>query len=90
MYGARRIGTLNEAKMVTASRRAKRKYDGSGTGRGVAPGGPNMRAKTWSLYIPSPVLAVDEAINLAVPEVTNVVGLFLTVDVAVSNVLAVR
>lgn len=49
-----------------------------------------MRAKTWSLYIPSPVLAVEEATNLAVPEVTRVAGLFLTVDVAVSSVLAVR
>jgi hypothetical protein len=36
------------------------------------------------------MLAVDEAANLAVPLVTSVAGLFCTVEVSVSTVLAVR
>jgi len=36
------------------------------------------------------MLAVEEAANLVVPEVTSVEGLFWTVEVAVSIVLEVR
>lgn len=37
-----------------------------------------------------PTLAVEEAANFIVPLVTSVAGLFLTVEVAVSKVLAVK
>ncbi len=88
--GPSRGGTLKEAKMVMQSRMAKRAYEGSGTGRGGPPVGPNMRTKAWSLKTHRPMLAVEEAANLAVPEVTSVAGWLRTVEVAVSIVLEVR
>lgn len=89
-HGPSMEGTLKLENMVMQSRTANNADEGSGTGRGTTPGGPNMRTKTWSLYIQMPMLAVEEAANLAAPAVTVVAGLFAMVDEAVSMVLAVK
>jgi len=74
--GPRSGGTLKDANIVKQSRTANRAYDGNGTGRTGAPAGPNMRTKAWSLKIHNPMLAVLDAANFAVPDVTSVEGLF--------------
>lgn len=75
--------------MVRQSRAAKRKYEGSGTGRGGPPL-PNIFANTESLMRHNPTLAVLLAANLAVPAVTCEAALLCVVDVSVSTVLAVK
>jgi hypothetical protein len=89
MIGPNKGGRLNEANIVMQSRSVKSAYEGKGTGRGGPPG-PKSRAKAWSLKRQRPIFAVDEAANFAVPLVTRVAGLFCTVEVRVSRVLAVR
>lgn len=80
---------MKDANIVRQSLAANRRYDGGGTGRGGPPG-PKRRAKAWSLNRQSPIFALDEAANFSVPEVTSVAGLFCTVEVMVSRVLAVK
>ena len=87
--GPSRGGTLKDANIVRQSRNVKRAYDGRGTGRGGPPG-PKSLANAWSLKRQRPMFAVDEAANLAVPLVTCEEGLFWTVEVMVSSVLAVK
>jgi hypothetical protein len=87
--GPRRGGMLKDAKIVMQSRSAKRPRVGRGTGRG-GPEGPKSRAKVRSLIRVREMLAVEEAANFMVPDVTRVGEVEVTVEVMVSSVLAVR
>ena len=65
MWGARRGGTLNEAKTVSESLNANNAYVGLGRGRGAAV--LNSRVRCESFQMPTDKLVIDVAANLEVP-----------------------
>lgn len=76
--------------MVRQSRTVKRAKVGSGTGRGEDPGALKRRVNWLSLYRHKARLVVDVARNLGVPAVVESSEEGVTVEEAVSMVLAVK
>lgn len=81
-------GTLNDAKMVIESRRARNMYLAGGKGRGIMV--PNILVKLLSLYRARPMLTRLTALNFAKPLVVALAGWSRTVELIVSTILAVE
>jgi hypothetical protein len=88
--GASRGGKLKDAKIVMQSRIVKRANVGRGTARLGPPVEPKSCVNLLSLYKHRLRLAVLVARNLVVPAVVEDAEVWLTVEAAVSMVLAVK